>query len=78
MVSHCACPFVLFIPVQCSAKQGGEELLIAAVEPNSPLSKHLLKGVVEAALHCAHRATTVLSWGLCEQEGHLIAPFPSF
>src|SRR5262249_51698164 len=25
-------------------------------------------------LHCAHRATTVLSWGLCEQEGWLAAP----
>src|SRR5437016_4489471 len=36
----------------------------------SPLcSKHLLKEVVKAALHCAHRATTALSWGLCEQGG---------
>jgi hypothetical protein len=41
-------------------------------------SKHLLKGVVEVALHCAHRATTVLSWGLCEQEGRLTAPDPPF
>jgi len=30
-------------------------------------SKHLLRGVAEAALYCAHRATTVSSWGLCEQ-----------
>jgi hypothetical protein len=32
-----------------------------------------LRGVAEAALHCAHRATTASSWGLCEQEGHLAA-----
>jgi hypothetical protein len=44
MVSHCACPFVLFFPVQCSAKQGGEEVLIAAVEPNSPLLQTSTKG----------------------------------
>ena len=37
----------------------------------------LCKGVAKAALYCAHRATTVSSWGLCEQEGHLAAPFPS-
>jgi len=34
----------------------------------------LIRGVAEAALYCAHRATTALSWGLCEQEGHLAAP----
>ena len=28
-------------------------------------------------LHCAHRATTVLSWGLSEQEGWLPAPLNS-
>ncbi len=28
----------------------------------------LFRGVAEAALDCAHRATTVSSWGLCEQE----------
>ena len=33
-----------------------------------------VRRVVEAALHCAHRATTVSSWRLCEQEGHLTAP----
>jgi len=32
------------------------------------------KGVAKAALYCAHRATTVSSWGLCEQKGHLAAP----
>jgi len=37
-------------------------------------SKHLLQGAVEVALNCAHRATTALSWGLCEHEGHLTAP----
>src|SRR5437016_14531071 len=36
------------------------------------------KGVAEAALYCAHRATTASSWGLCEQEGHVAAPFSSF
>ena len=41
-----------------------------------PFSLPLFKGAVEVALHCAHRATTVLSWGLCEQEGHPAAPFP--
>jgi hypothetical protein len=39
-------------------------------------SPPLFRGVAEAALYCAHRATTVLSWGLCEQEGHLAAPRP--
>jgi hypothetical protein len=32
-----------------------------------------IKGVAKAALYCAHRATTVSSWGLCEQGGHLAA-----
>jgi hypothetical protein len=36
----------------------------------------LFRGVAQAALYCAHRATTALSWGLCEQEGHLAAPSP--
>ena len=30
--------------------------------------------MAEVALDYAHRATTVLLWGLCEQEGHLAAP----
>jgi hypothetical protein len=34
-------------------------------------------GVVEAALYCAHRMSTVLSCAFCEQEGHLAAPSPS-
>ena len=38
----------------------------------------LFRGTAEAALYCAHRATTVSSWGLCEQEGHLAAPPLSF
>src|SRR5213595_2817694 len=29
----------------------------------------LLRGSSQAVLHCAHRATTTSSWGLCEQEG---------
>jgi len=37
----------------------------------------LSRGVAEAALYCAHRATTASSWGLCEQEGHLVTPLPS-
>jgi hypothetical protein len=40
-----------------------------------PFSIPLCKGVAKAALYCAHRATTASSWGLCEQEGHLAAPF---
>ena len=32
MVFHCARPFVFSAPFQCSAKQGREELLTAAVE----------------------------------------------
>ena len=39
--------------------------------------KPLLRGVAKAALDCAHRATTVSSWGLCEQEGHLATPLSS-
>src|SRR5437879_12632827 len=35
-----------------------------------------LRGVAEAALYCAHRATTAPSSGLCEPEGHLAAPRP--
>ena len=39
----------------------------------------LSRGVAEAALYCAHRATTASSWGLCEQEGHLATPsLPSY
>jgi hypothetical protein len=38
------------------------------------LSTFLSRGVAKVALDCAHRATTVSSWGLCEQEGHLAAP----
>ena len=29
-------------------------------------------------IHCAHRATTALSWGLCEQEGWLPVPSSLF
>jgi hypothetical protein len=31
-------------------------------------SNHLLRGVAEAALHCAHRTSTFLSCAFCEQE----------
>jgi hypothetical protein len=41
-------------------------------------SKRLLKGVAEAALHCAHRTSTFLSCAFCEQEGHLAAPLSPF
>jgi hypothetical protein len=40
-------------------------------------SVSLFRGVAKVALYCAHRATTVSSWGLCEQEGHLAAPYHS-
>lgn len=50
----------------------------ASTEDHQPhpllCSQHLLKGPVEVALHFVHRATTVLSWGLCEQGVHLSAP----
>ena len=36
-----------------------------------------LEGVAEAALYCAHRTSTFLLCAFCEQEGHLVAPFPS-
>ena len=55
-----------------------------------PILYALFKGVAKAALYCAQhshppkprarrdallsQATTVSSWGLCEQEGHLVAP----
>ena len=32
------------------------------------------RGSRQIILHCAHRATTALSWGLCEQGGWLPAP----
>jgi hypothetical protein len=40
-------------------------------------STPLFKGVAKAALDCAHRTSTVSSCAFCEQEGHLVAPFPS-
>ena len=40
------------------------------------LQLHL--GSRQTFFHCAHRATTVLSWGLCEQEGWLPTPSPPF
>ena len=43
-----------------------------------PCSTHLLKGVAEAALHCAHRTSTFLSCAFCEQEGWLPAPVISW
>ena len=36
-----------------------------------------LRGVAEAALYCAHRATTASSWGLYEQKGTWPLP-PTF
>jgi hypothetical protein len=38
------------------------------------LIPHRLQRGQTTVLHCAHRATTALSWGLCEQEGWLAAP----
>jgi len=32
----------------------------------------------QIVLHCAHRATTALSWGLCEQEERSACSFGSF
>jgi len=36
------------------------------------------RGSRQTVLHCAHRATTALSWGLCEQEGWLPVPSSFF
>ena len=44
--------------------------------PPLPKGHDFLRGVAEAALYCAHRATAALSRGLCEQEGYLAAPSP--
>ncbi len=33
-----------------------------------------LEGRSQSGFHCAHRATTVSSWGLCEQERRLASP----
>ena len=52
-----------------SSREGGPfGLPLRVREPLGPL--------LDLALHCAHRATTASSWGLCEQEGHLSAPRP--
>ena len=59
-------------------QQGYEKLSIAAVEPNPSLLQTSAKGVVEVALECAHRTSTVSSCAFCEQEGHLTAPDLSF
>ena len=37
----------------------------------------LYRGSRQTVLHCAHRATTALSWGLCEQEGWQGLPLPT-
>ena len=68
MVSHCACPTSTRFIVRVARAQE-----IVRLHPLL-CSKHLQKGAVEVALYCAHRATTALSWGLCEHEGHLTAP----
>ena len=36
---------------------------------HSSLPHPVFLGSHRTVLHCAHRATTALSWGLCEQEG---------
>ena len=40
-------------------------------------SNHLLRGVAEAALDCAHRTSTFRLCAFCEQKGHLVTPLPS-
>src|SRR6185295_17739190 len=44
----------------------------------SLLLKPLLKGAAKAALHCAHRTSTVSPCAFCEHEGHLAAPHPPY
>jgi len=47
----------------------------ARVGPTAPVQQSFIgasllrRGSSQAVLHCAHRATTASSWGLCEQEG---------
>jgi hypothetical protein len=42
---------------------------LRAFNKDLPATSIFLRGGSQAVLHCAHRATTALSWGLCEQEG---------
>jgi hypothetical protein len=48
------------VPVLVQLRPSSKALSVLAV---------LLRGSSQAVLHCAHRATTASSWGLCEQEG---------
>ena len=57
------------------SKQGSLVASIARVERGPSDSLYLpLRRSGQVALYCAHEPTTALSWGLCEQEGHLAAP----
>ena len=55
-------------------REGLVDFQLARATSTFKFSTFLFRGVAEAALYCAHRATTVSSWGLCEQEGHLATP----
>ena len=54
-------------------------LLGVALLPRRCALTEIARGeVVGGGLHCAHRATTALSWGLCEHRDHpcpLAIPF---
>jgi hypothetical protein len=63
-----------FSPAHLLARRDAPIARARAVQFSIPL----FGGAAEAALYCAHRATTASSWGLCEQEGHLAAPPSSF
>ena len=68
-------PFSPALPSDCIAIDfPGRAISPSEGRPILYFSMRLFRGVAEAALYCAHRATTALSWGLYEQEGHLAAP----
>ena len=55
----------------------GRAAMLVYVRPSSRIPsprQTSAKGVVEVALDCAHRTSTVLPCAFCEQEGHLITP----
>jgi len=63
-----------FSPAHPLARQGVPSARARAFQDSSSL----VKGSAKAALHCAHRTSTVSSCAFCEQEGRLAAPSSSF
>ena len=65
-------PISIFLPIG----GGPVESPIVRNQQGPSVLPASLKGVAKAALYCAHRTSTFLSCAFCEQEGHLVAPFP--